>query len=71
LEFEQLTSLLGGNDTNRLSRLERRLDDAYQRSQEMAAILPAALRTLPDQADFISALQSSVDTFACRNAGAT
>ncbi len=61
-EFEQLTSLLGGNDTNRLSRLERRLDDAYQRSQEMAAILPAALRTLPDQADFISALQSSVDT---------
>ena len=61
-EFEQLTSLLTGSDTSRLNRLERRLDDAYQRSQEIAAILPASLRALPDQADFISALQSSVDT---------
>jgi len=62
-EFEQLASLLGGTqEKKRLERLERRLDDVYQRSHEIAAILPTALRALPDLADFTSALQSPLES---------
>jgi outer membrane protein OmpA-like peptidoglycan-associated protein len=60
-EFEELTLLLTGKDTVRLDRLEKRLDDAHQRSLEIATLLPAALRALPDKADFIKALQIPVD----------
>jgi outer membrane protein OmpA-like peptidoglycan-associated protein/archaellum component FlaC len=61
-EFEQLTSLLGMADKSQLARLEYRLDDAHQRTQDIATVLPAALRTLADQAEFIEALQAPVDT---------
>jgi outer membrane protein OmpA-like peptidoglycan-associated protein len=61
-EFEQLSSLLGGGtDKKRISRLEQRLDDALLRSQEIAAILPTALRATPDVTDLIAALQMPVD----------
>jgi outer membrane protein OmpA-like peptidoglycan-associated protein len=61
-EFEQLASLLGSSqEKRRLERLEKRLDDVYQRSQEIAAILPSALRALPDPDDFTSALQSPLE----------
>ncbi|MEK8019205.1 MAG: OmpA family protein [Candidatus Parabeggiatoa sp.] len=62
-EFEQLTSLLSATkETKRLERLEKRLNDVSQRSQEIAAILPTALRVLPDMADFTSALQSPLES---------
>ncbi len=66
-ELEQLTSILGGTEKKRLDRLEQRLNDAYQRSQEIAIILPAALRALPDQTEFIAALQPSIDVCAERS----
>jgi len=60
-ELEQLTSLLaGGADNNRLNRLEQRLNDTYQRSQDIAKVLPAALRTLSNQGNLVEALQEPV-----------
>lgn len=61
-EFEQLTSLLGTGENKRLLSLEKRIHDSHQRTQELAEILPAILRALPDQADFISALQAPVSS---------
>lgn len=60
-ELEQLTSLLVSPEKRRLDQLEKRLNDAYQRTQEIAAILPAAVRAIPDQADLMAALQVPVD----------
>jgi outer membrane protein OmpA-like peptidoglycan-associated protein len=60
-ELEQLSSLLGGGtDKKRISQLEQRLDDALLRSQEIAAILPAALRAT-SVPDLMTALQMPVD----------
>jgi uncharacterized protein YqeY len=61
-EFEQLTSLLGTGENKRLLSLEKRIHDSHQRTQDIAEILPAILRALPDQADFISALQAPVSS---------
>jgi outer membrane protein OmpA-like peptidoglycan-associated protein/archaellum component FlaC len=61
-ELKQLASLLGTADKNRLESLEYRLDDAHQRTQDIATVLPAALRVLADQAEFIEALQAPVDS---------
>jgi outer membrane protein OmpA-like peptidoglycan-associated protein len=59
-ELEQLTSLLGGGDQNRLNRLEQRLNDNYQRAQDIAKVLPAVLRTLNNQGNLVEALQEPV-----------
>lgn len=61
-DFEQLTTLLLNTERDRLERLEKRLNDVHRRSQEIAEILPEAVRALPNQADFIEALQTSVDS---------
>ncbi len=61
-ELEQLASLLGTADKSRLDSLEYRLDDTHQRTQDIATVLPAALRALADQAEFIEALQAPVDS---------
>ena len=61
-ELEQLNSLLtGGTENKRLTDLEYRLNNIKQRSQEIAEILPEAVRSLQNQSDFIDALQTSVD----------
>jgi len=61
-EFEQLSSLLGSaSDKKRILQLEQRLDNALLRTQEIAAILPAALRATENVADLITALQTPVD----------
>lgn len=62
-ELEQLNSLLtGGLESKRLTDLEYRLNNIQQRSQEIAEILPNAVRSLQKQSDFINALQISVDS---------
>ena len=61
-ELEQLASLLGTADKQRLARLETRVNDPRQRTQDIAEVLPTALRALLDQADLISALQTPVVT---------
>ncbi len=61
-EFEQLASLLGTAEKQRLERLEKRLNDDYQRIQDSAEVLPAALHALSDQPELIEALQAPVDT---------
>ncbi len=62
-DLEQLNSLLtGGLESKRLTDLEYRLNNIQQRSQEIAEILPNAVRSLQKQSDFINALQISVDS---------
>ncbi|MFK5970357.1 MAG: hypothetical protein QM487_09595 [Candidatus Marithrix sp.] len=61
-ELEQLNSLLaGGTENKRLTDLEYRLNNIKQRSQEIAEILPEAVRSLQNQSNFIDALRTSVD----------
>jgi outer membrane protein OmpA-like peptidoglycan-associated protein len=60
-EYTQLRKLLLEQEQQRLSRLEQRLDDRRQRSQETATILPDALQLAPDPQALITALQTPVD----------
>jgi len=60
-ELEQLTALLVSPEKERIHRLEQRLDDPNQRSQEIAKLLPAIVRACPDSAALISALQPAVN----------
>ncbi len=60
-EFERLGTLLLGEEKTRIDRLEMRLNNAQQRCQDIATILPAALRAIPE-ADFISVLETPVES---------
>lgn len=59
-EYTHLRTLLLEDEQQRLARLEYRLDDATQRSQEMAAVLPTAVAAVPDQPALAAALQTPV-----------
>jgi outer membrane protein OmpA-like peptidoglycan-associated protein len=60
-EFEQLGTLLLGEEKTRIDRLEMRLNDTQQRCQDIVTILPAALRAM-SEADLISSLQIPVES---------
>jgi len=60
-EFEQLGTLLLGEEKTRIDRLEMRLNNAQQRYQDIVTILPAALRAM-SEADLISSLQIPVES---------
>lgn len=59
-EYSHLRTLLLDAEQQRLARLEHRLDDVTQRSQEVAAILPAAFSATPDSPALVTALQTPV-----------
>ena len=61
-EIEQLASLLGTAEKQRLERIEKRLNDDSQRIQDSAEVLPAALQALSEHPELIDALQAPVDT---------
>ena len=54
--------MTGGAESKRLTDLEYRLNNIQQRSQEIAEILPNAVRSLQKQTDFINSLQTSVES---------
>jgi len=63
--FNELRDLLLSEEQRRLTQLSGRLDDPAQRSQDVAAVLPSALRQLNAQAEtaapLAAALQQPVD----------
>ena len=60
-EFEQLGSLLLGQEKTRIDRLEKRLNNTQQRCQDIVTILPAALRAI-SEADLIAVLEIPVES---------
>jgi outer membrane protein OmpA-like peptidoglycan-associated protein len=60
-EFEQLGTLLLGQEKTRIDRLEKRLNNTQQRCQDIATILPAALRAI-SEADLIAVLETPVES---------
>jgi adenylate kinase family enzyme len=61
-ELEQLASLLGNTEKQRLERIENRLNDGFSRIQDTAEVLPAALHTLSEHPELVEALQAPVET---------
>lgn len=60
-EYTQLRNLLLESEQRRLEQLEVRFNDYQQRTHDVAEVLPSALRSSPNQADLILALQAPVD----------
>ncbi len=59
-EYTQLRNLLLESEQQRLEQLEIRFNDYQQRTHDVAEVLPSALRSSPNQADLILALQVPV-----------
>ncbi|MCV6636741.1 OmpA family protein [Candidatus Albibeggiatoa sp. nov. NOAA] len=60
-DYQQLRTLLLAEEQQRIDQLEQRIIDLQSRSQDVATVLPQALKITPDISELIDALQQPVD----------
>ncbi len=60
-DYQQLRTLLLAEEQQRIDKLEQRIIDLQSRSQDVASVLPQALKIVPDMSELIIALQKPVD----------